>query len=245
MTKADYSKENLEEIVSRSETWAEVLRALGLVPVGGNYRTVKRKVTEQGISTDHFLGNAWARGKTIETDARIVRSSTRKSDEEVFSRNSTYAPSGLARRLIQRGWEYVCSECGISEWRGKAIRLHVDHINGNRTDHRLENLRFLCPNCHSQTTTYTGHNISLTPLAESLKAQEEESRKCLDCGSPIVAGSTRCKSCATKESRGFKISWPDCASLRAMVEKEGYSSVGRRLGVSDNAIRKHLKCHCQ
>lgn len=65
----------------------------------------------------------------------------------------------LKKRLLAEGLlEERCAECGISEWNGRPLSLHLDHINGDRRDQRLENLRFLCPNCHSQTETYCGRN---------------------------------------------------------------------------------------
>jgi 5-methylcytosine-specific restriction endonuclease McrA len=67
--------------------------------------------------------------------------------------------SHVKSRLLRAGIiENRCSECGLCEWRGKPISIHIDHINGIRGDHRLENLRMLCPNCHSQTETYGGKN---------------------------------------------------------------------------------------
>ena len=64
-------------------------------------------------------------------------------------------------RLISEGrLEYKCEKCGISEWLGEPLSLHLDHKNGVNNDHRIENLRFLCPNCHSQTDTYAGKNKS-------------------------------------------------------------------------------------
>ena len=65
----------------------------------------------------------------------------------------------IKRRLLREGiLENRCSECGISEWRGRDLSCHIDHINGVHDDHRLENLRMLCPNCHSQTDTYGAKN---------------------------------------------------------------------------------------
>ena len=66
----------------------------------------------------------------------------------------------IKHRLLRAGLlENRCEECGLSEWRGRPLTAHIDHINGIRNDHRLENLRMLCPNCHSQTETYSGHNV--------------------------------------------------------------------------------------
>ncbi len=63
-------------------------------------------------------------------------------------------------RLLRAGLlKEECSECGLTEWRGRVLVLHIDHINGQKHDHRIENLRMLCPNCHSQTPTYGGKNM--------------------------------------------------------------------------------------
>ena len=64
----------------------------------------------------------------------------------------------LKQKLLKKGTPYKCVECGISEWQGQKLSLHLDHINGNNTDNDDYNLRFLCPNCHSLTLTYCGKN---------------------------------------------------------------------------------------
>ena len=81
--------------------------------------------------------------------------------DEILVENSSYANIGrLKTRLIkEKLLEYKCAFCGnTGEWQGKPLALELDHINGNHFDHRLENLRFLCPNCHAQTDTYGGKN---------------------------------------------------------------------------------------
>lgn len=81
--------------------------------------------------------------------------------EDVMVENSTYARCALKRQIIREGViPYECEECKLTnEWQGKSLSLHLDHRNGVNNDHRLKNLRFLCPNCHSQQETYAGKNI--------------------------------------------------------------------------------------
>ena len=81
--------------------------------------------------------------------------------DDVFNGKNHLVTYQLRSRLISEGYkEYKCEECGISEWNGKRIGLELDHISGVRSDNSLENLRLLCPNCHSQTHTFRGRNIS-------------------------------------------------------------------------------------
>lgn len=86
---------------------------------------------------------------------------TKLSIDEVFTKNSTHANDLVRRHLeIHNLLDYACAKCGITdEWQGEKIVLELDHINGDRYDNRVDNLRFLCPNCHSQTSTFRGKNI--------------------------------------------------------------------------------------
>ena len=87
---------------------------------------------------------------------------TKHSLEEILVEGSSYASGSLLKkRLIsEKGWEDRCMNptcpSPSSEWDGKPLVLHLDHINGDHSDNRIENLRILCPNCHSQTLTYCG-----------------------------------------------------------------------------------------
>jgi hypothetical protein len=122
-----------------------VLRTLGIRLAGGNHSHIKKMIQRYEIDTSHFTGKLWNKGG---------RSLSRKPVSEVL----TIWPEGsnrpkakqLRNCMIDLGVNLVCSECKISDWNGKTLVLEIDHINQNWLDNRLENLRFLCPNCHSQ-----------------------------------------------------------------------------------------------
>lgn len=149
------TKEQLETIARESLNIAEVCRKLGIIAAGGNYKTVKTKIQEWGIDTSHFTGQGWNTGE------RFRKFSKEYSLEEALVEHSPYKNNGsLKRRLITNDiLEYKCDECGIELWLDNPIVLELDHINGNNRDNRLENLRLLCPNCHSQTSNFRGKNI--------------------------------------------------------------------------------------
>ncbi len=157
MRNSKYTKDLLEPIVRRSTSMAQVIAALGLRPTGGNYRFFNSRLRLLGIGTDHFVGQGWANGHTKFDHPALAQMAFRigRPDEEVFVENSPETcGQRLTKRLLRRGWRYACEICGISEWQGKPLNLHLDHINGNHNDNRVENLQFLCPNCHAQTKTY-------------------------------------------------------------------------------------------
>lgn len=97
---------------------------------------------------------AWNKGKPRPD------SDFKRHDHEVFVEDSTYSRCNIKKRIIRKNLiEYKCSLCPTEDmWQGKPLSLHLDHVNGVNNDHRIENLRFLCPNCHSQTETYAGKN---------------------------------------------------------------------------------------
>lgn len=115
-------------------------------------------------------------------------------------------------------------------WNGKQLTLHLDHINGNHTDNRIENLRILCPNCHTQTETWCGANK---------KRKEPKVYLCKECRKKKHSSNDLCKSCAKKGIT--KIIWPPTEELLEQLKNKSYCQLGRDLGVSDNAIIKRLR----
>lgn len=159
-----YTKEWLEELCADSYSLAEVLRKAGRKQAGGNQETLKKKIAEFEIDISHFTGQLWNKGKTKETDERLARNSLNKEKyqlEEVFCLNSSVTQRVL-RGYVERHnmLEYKCQFCGCDGyWLNTEIALEIDHINGDNKDNRIENLRYLCPNCHATTDTYRGRNI--------------------------------------------------------------------------------------
>ena len=144
------SDEEFCNIVANANSYSDCLRALGLSTNGGSSTDVlKRRIKELNCDISHF-------GSTQNRQTYQAKYSL----DEILIENSTYANiARLKERLIREGrMEYKCQKCGIIEWMNNPLSLHLDHINGKNNDHRIENLRFLCPNCHSQTETYAGRN---------------------------------------------------------------------------------------
>ena len=160
-----YTKEWLEQLCAESFSLAEVLRKAGRKR-GGSQQTLGKKIQVFNIDTSHFTGQLWNKGKTKETDARIAAFSQNQEKynlKEVFIQNSPVTQKVL-RGYVERHniLEYKCQKCGCDgNWQDGIISLEIDHINGNNTDNRTENLRYLCPNCHALTETYRGKNKAL------------------------------------------------------------------------------------
>lgn len=142
----------LVRAVETNVTIAGVIRSLGLVAEGGNYKTVWREIRRLGLSTAHIKGQGWSRGMKFEFKPKRPLS-------EILVLGMP-APPGLRLRLLREGLkQHRCEECGLECWNGAVIPLELDHRNGRTDDNRIENLTLLCPNCHAQTPTYRGRNI--------------------------------------------------------------------------------------
>lgn len=172
----------------------------------------------------------------------------------------------VAGLLVNQCYFEDCPTRGFSNWRGEPLILHLDHINGVSDDNTLSNLRLLCPNCHTQTETWCGKKNTvtkpaqekitknlrlsnaakiklthdeLTALKQSRAEKTSKLKICPDCGAAKSKSAKTCQKCF-KAKTGTKITWPDKATLLEMLSESNFVQVGKVLGVSDNAIRKHL-----
>lgn len=183
----------LREKASEADSIKNLLELLGIPFGGGSQSKLTRLLDELGIQKpDSKL-----------TRARKTSKKNTFPDEKVFTENSTYTNrNGLRQRILSRKvLEYRCSKCGLGPtWEGIVLTLQLDHTNGISNDNRLENLRFLCPNCHSQTDTYAGRNrpntkVSYPPDDELLELAKEfsisEIARTLNCSASSVSHKIR------------------------------------------------------
>jgi hypothetical protein len=225
-----YTDQQVRDAVASARSVTDVLRTLGLRPAGGNHETLKRLIARLGVSTDHF-DPVWT--------LRNRRSRTMISLDEVLVENSTYSRGMLKRRLFREGLKpRHCETCGQGEvWRGRPMALILDHINGVGTDNRLENLQIVCPNCAATLETHCGRNNRI----------EREPRRCQLCAKEFIPKydthrycSQECGAAGPRYERR-KVPRPSYETLLADLESMSFLAVGRKYGVSDNAIRKWLR----
>lgn len=216
----EIDKEKLQDIVNESNSIAKILKKLGYIKMATHYyKSLKSRCKKDNINYSHIqLGKLCNKNKKFPSKAIPL--------EEVMVENSTYSRGSLKARLLKDGiLENKCSNCNIEpEWDGKKLVMILDHINGISNDHRLENLRLLCPNCNSQTETFAG---------------KKPRNKCQLCKVSIHRKSTFCKKCASKtySYRTRLHERPLREILINDIKNLPMVKVGKKYGVSDNTIR--------
>jgi len=221
-------KEQLAEIVSKATSIAEILRKIGYVEAGASYKTIRKRMTVDGIDFSHIpqgLGS---------NKFRHFHNKNKIPLSDVLIDGSHYNRQGLKKRLIKEGLlKNECSICGMQpSWNGKPLVMVIDHINGKNNDNRIENLRLLCPNCNSQQDTFCGKNIKSKP------------KKYCKCGKQISRKAENCQICAGKIIYAAEIaSRPPKEVLISEVEENGWTQTGEKYGVNGNTIKKWLKAY--
>lgn len=230
-----FSEEEVRVAVAASMSFAETLRKLGLCSTGGNWKTLRRYTAERRIATDHFDPYASSRGPR-----------TRIPLEQILVESSTYSRNHLKQRLYDAGLKVpACELCGQGEeWLGRRLAMILDHVSGVRDDNRIENLRIVCPNCAATLDTHCGRKNRM------------ETRSCRRCEKefqPRYGRQKYCsRYCALRHPRekgprpaAWKVARPSYERLMREIAETSWSAVGRKYGVSDNAVRKWVRSYEQ
>lgn len=232
-----YTREQAEAAVRDSLNYSEALRKLGMRVSGGNHALLRHWVDDiWKIPTNHFDPDHGRSRPAFHRPAAPL--------DEVMVERSSYSRASLKRRLYDEGIkDRRCEMCGQGEiWQERRMALILDHANGVPDDHRMENLRILCPNCAATLDTHCGRK-NLQPLGP---------RACLHCGGEFHPKDRRqrycCRDCGTRWNRKGRaipgtrrVVRPPRDVLLREIEETSYSAVGRKYGVSDNAIRKWVR----
>lgn len=211
----NYSKEELEQIVRQSFSMKEVIDKLGYsTHSGSNNNTVKDRIEKYQIDISHFN----------------YQTPQKRNENNIFIENSTASQATLRKWYIKGNYTpYICSICGQEPvWQEKPLTLILDHINGKNHDDRLENLRWVCPNCNQQLDTTNGKNHKIL----------EKKKYCIDCGKEISIKATRCNSCAIKFRTSDTVNNISREELKNLIRTKTFIYIGEQYGVSDNAVRK-------
>lgn len=210
------SDEQFKEIVQTSSSLKEIAYRCGdSNNSGASSNIVKERIKRQNLEFHST--------KT---------SPTNREDKDIFIEDSPVDQSTLRRRYFTGGYsEYKCAICGQEPvWNNKPLTLTLDHINGHNKDDRLENLRWVCPNCDRQLNTFAGRNI----------VRESNKNYCVDCGKEILQSSTRCPECSSRFNglKARRVERPSREELKSLIRSKPFTQIGQMYGVTDNAIRK-------
>ena len=212
----NYTKQELENIIQKSSSYRDVAKKIGYTSYSGDLcNLIKDTANLLKIDVSHFR-----------RQTNIVR-----TPENIFIENSTANQSTLRRWYLKGKYtQYKCSICEQEPfWNGKELTLILDHINGENHDNRLENLRWVCPNCNQQLDTTNGKN----------KKQLEKHNYCIDCGKEIHLRSMRCVECQAKaQIIPLEDMLVTREELKELIRTKPFTQIGKQFNVSDNAIRK-------
>lgn len=220
-----YTKELLSDIAGQSISVSDMLRKMGNIPITGpKHAHLTKKLKEFDVDCSHFKNGG-----------QIIADNKRKTPEEIFSTKLDYrtTASRLRYALIESGVPYNCQLChNDGNWHGSKMILEVDHIDGNPLNNEKDNLRFLCPNCHSIQSNHVGKNRKVN----------RKIYKCMDCSATINSRKKRCSLChKNKKSHGRRqFPWPSRDELVLLYLRFNINQMAFILGASYNGMKKKL-----
>lgn len=222
----NFTKEQLDEIVKNNYNFKACLRILGYTnPSGDTVKAFKQKLKDLNISTEHFKNSIILK----DNNQKIINPET-----ELFIEDSPFQQSTLRKYYEKIFPQTRCSICNLlPQWNEKKLIFILDHINGKNHDNRLENLRWVCPNCNSQLSTTGSRNCNKTPI------KDKKMNYCIDCGQAISLKSTRCLNCEQQwREKMDKANRPNRELLKILVRNKSFAEIGRDYNVSSKMVSK-------
>lgn len=239
------SKERLEELIFTSTSSHNIIQNLDIKPHKNYMKLINKKIDEYELDRSKYK-------------KQQVTSSKERTNEEVFIIGSKCNGQALIKRLLKNSLvDHECALCGLGpEWQGENLVLQLDHINGINTDNRIENLRILCPNCHSQTETYAGkkhRKMRKCGCNEDMWGIYDRCENCYkktgtriniqkktnecDCGKKIYDTAKQCVSCFKNSTHEY---YNTKEELEDMIhnQKLSFVAIGKHFNVTDTAIKK-------
>ena len=215
----------VRQFAKESTSMKEFQVKLGYSRNGSVGSVIRNYCKENNISLDHFTG--------------VNKNAIKRTPENTFIENSSATQSTLRKMYINGNYSpYICSICGQEPfWNGKDLTLTLDHINGINTDDRLENLRWVCPNCDRQLDTFGSKNN------HNIRYNAAQKNYCRNCGVEISRGSTLCAKCNSINQR--KVDRPSKEELLKLLYSNNgnFTRIGQLFEVTDNTIRKWCKSY--
>jgi hypothetical protein len=229
--------EFITEIIKNSLNKTDVLLNLGLKNNGGNYNSLSSFIIENNTDISHFVFKKQIKKRVMDDYESI---------DDILVKNSKFKSTTHLKNKLYK-FELKKRECEIcgqgEEWNGKKMSLILDHINGDRHDNSIDNLRIVCPNCNATFETHCrGLNISKGVHDKCLCGgfKKRKSKICINCISKKVNNVER-ELKVRKIKR--KVQRPPYEQLLLEVGEIGYVATGKKYGVSDNSIRKWIRMY--
>lgn len=204
------------DLVKKSNSIQDLCRYFKLELKGGNYGTIKRRIRKENVDISHF-------NRHRHTDFNHISKNQFLSEIHTYQNKPNY---WMKKKLLE--FNLLKNKCELCElvnfWNDKPLVLQLDHKDGNRKNTALDNFRLLCPNCHSQTETY------------SMGTRRRVVHLCVDCHNPHSGYRERCVKCGNKIKR--KVQRPSKEKLEMLIKNFPRTQIARKYDVSDNSIKK-------
>lgn len=216
-------KEQLQKLLTESSSLAEVISKLSLAICGAQYKNLSKRIKEDTLDISHFSNLRFTK-KAIAIQML--------PDEIIFCENSTVTRNCVKNRIKkEKIMPYECKKCSNNgTWQNEKLSLQLEHINGIRNDNRVENLCWLCPNCHSQTSTFAGKNIKMSRIS-IYKPRTKPSD---------INPNWRSDKASIQPT---KITWPNIEEMKRLVWQKSLNSLSKILGVSDVSVARYCDKH--